>query len=257
MQTLTCPSCGAPPAPGFVIPAGRFNYSCPYCRQQSVHGEDPQPQPQAQVPAIIIVQGPGSDFESDYNQAAVANAVVRSSISWIVWVIIVVVVSVGGAGAAFWRTLGKSTMLSSLVWNGTEPLQCGGNDDISVSGVTATFNAGTAIIAGGNCHVKCTDCKITAPTAIEASGNAQVTCINGFVHGTDMLADASGNARVTISGNVDVTGRVHERANAKVSAPQPTAAAAPATTPAAAAAAAPKPTPTAKPATPTPTKPKH
>jgi cell division septation protein DedD len=263
MQAFSCPHCGAPPPPGYTPPTDRrFGYACLYCGQQSVHGQDP-PALQAQVPAIIVVQAPGSSFDPDPCQhqqhAAVARAAVSRSVSWVVWVVIVLFVSLGGAGATFWKIAGKSSLLSSLVWDGSEPLRCSGIEDISVSGVEATFNAGAAITAEGNCHVKCTDCKLTAPTAIEAGGNAQVTIINGSVRGTTILADATSNARVTITGKVTVSGATRERGNARVSAPTPLEATTATPTPthppvAPTAAAPPAPRPTAK--GPAPTKPK-
>ena len=222
MQTIKCPHCGAPPPPGYVPPSGQFGYACMYCRQQSVLGtpEPPPPPVTGQSPAIIVVQAPSHDYDHHHHfQAAVAHANTARNISWIVWVVVVLVVSLGGSGAAFMRCTKSSKLVSSLVWDGSEPLHCGGNENISVTGVEAHYSAGQAIIAGGNCQVRCTDCKISAPIAIEASGNAQVTIINGSVQGTETLADASGNARVTISGNATASGEIRKSANGKVSAP--------------------------------------
>lgn len=246
MQPFKCPHCGAPPPAGYVSPAGRFGYVCLYCRQQSVHGEaapppPPPPPPEPQAPAIIVIQAPGRShvFGHDHH-VAMAHAHVARSASWIIWLVVVLVLSLGGSGAAFMRCSKHSSILSGLVWDGHEPLHCSGNDRIEVSGVEATFNAGSAIIADANCHVRCTDCKLSAPTAVETSGNAQVTIINGSVKGTNLLADASGNSRVTISGNVVASGQVRERSNAKVSAPTP---------PSTATASAPSPIATTPPAT--------
>ena len=119
------------------------------------------------------------------------------------------------AGAR-WRRASCGMAASRLV--------CGGNDNISVSGVTANFNAGSAIHAGANCHVRCTDCTLSAPVAIEAGGNAEVVIINGSVKGTTLLADASGNAHVTVTGNVTVAGASKQSGNAAVSAPSAPAA---------------------------------
>lgn len=202
-------------------------YACPYCKHQALVGT-PEPQasmpPQQQGPTFIVIQGP--DHHQDYDhhaahQASMAHVATARNMSWLVWVIMVVVFSLGGAGAGISRCTKHSAIMSGLVWDGTEPLHCGGVENISVTGVEATFAAGTAIVATANCQVKCTDCKITAPIAIEASGNAQVTMLNGSVKGTSILADASGNARVTIGGNVTVSGLTRASANAKVSAPTP------------------------------------
>ena len=251
---MKCPHCGAPPPPGFVVPVGQFSYRCPFCSQSAVLGAPvAAPPPQVTGPTFIVLHHPGHDDDDDDDHhhhhhpgqyVGMPGAAARN-MSWIVWLIIVVVFSLGGSGAAFMRCSKHSKLLSSLVWDGTEPLQCTGVDDLRVTGVTATFTGGSAIIATGNCHLTCTDCTISAPTAIEASGNAQVTIINGSVKGTNLLADASGNARVTISGNVTSSGRTQEKGNAKVSAPASASSGAP--TASAAAVATPSPPPKSTP----------
>jgi hypothetical protein len=197
-------------------------------------------------PAFIVIQHDHNDYDHAFAQAHAA-----SRMSWIIWAIVVAVVSLGGAGAGIAKCTHHSSILSGLVWDGSEPLHCSGVENIAVSGVEATFTAGAAIVAGGNCQVKCTDCKLSAPTIVEASGNAQVSLINGSAKGSVLLAEASGNARVTAGGNITVSGMKRETANGKVSAPlpppeptPPTPAAAPPTI----VSAAPVPTVTAKPA---------
>jgi hypothetical protein len=220
MQPFKCPHCGAPPPPGYQPPTGHFGYACIYCRQQSVHGApEPPPPTTQQTPAIIVVHHSPSSHGADYHNAAMAHVATARSVSWLIWLIVVLVVSLGGAGGMFMRCTRHSAAMSSLVWDGSEPLQCTGNDDIAVTGVEAHFTGGSAIVANGNCHVKCTDCKISAPTAIEASGNAQVTIVNGTIQGTEVLAEAGGNAQVTVTGNVTASGRVKKSANGRVSAP--------------------------------------
>lgn len=187
-----------------------------------MQGTPVAPPPQAPMTGPILIVhygGNDDDHASQHYQSAVAHAHTAHRISWLVWVIVVIVVSLGGSGAAFMRCANHSTFASSLVWSGSEPLMCSGNENIAVSGVTATFNAGTAIRASGNCHVRCTDCTLSAPTAIEAGGNAEVIIVNGSVKGTTLLADASGNARITIMGNVTASGPSKQSGNAKVSAP--------------------------------------
>lgn len=211
---LKCPHCGAPPPHPVSLAAGP--YTCPYCGTQSFLGQNPPPPPPVApfggsvAPAprpIVVVHAP--HFDHDPAPARAARA------SWIIWVVVVVFVS-GGAGA--FRLLTKSSsFFSALVWSGDEPLECSGVEEISVSGVEASFPAGPAIIANGNCRVKCTDCTISAPTAIEAGGNAQVTIVNGTVRGGNLLANASGNAHVSFIGHVTTSGRIQQSANAVVS----------------------------------------
>lgn len=234
MQLLKCPHCGAPP-PSPINFAGQTTYQCPYCRHQSVVGAPAEPQPPTHGPTFIVINGSPHDDDGEeeirrverevHRQEAVHTAAARS-FSWIIWLVIVLVVSLGGAGAGFARCTKRNALLSSLVWDGSEPLHCTGIEQIAVSGVQATFTSGSAIVASGNCQVRCTDCKIEAPTAIEASANAQVTIVNGSIKGTNLLADASGNARVDIAGNVVASGKVKESANARVVAPPSVSAAA-------------------------------
>lgn len=221
MPSIRCPNCGAPP-PSPIQQTGQFNYTCPYCRHQAVLGTpEPAAPPSQQGPTFILVQhGDQDDDHPHHHHAAVAVAR-AGGISWVVWMVVILMVSLGGSAGAFMKCSRHSELVSSLVWNGSEPLSCSGNDNISVRGVEANFNSGTAIVATGNCQFRCTDCKISAPTAIEASSNAQVTIVNGAIQGTTLLADASGNARVNISGNVTSSGNVRESGNAKVSAPTP------------------------------------
>ncbi len=217
---MKCPHCGAPAQ----VPPNTQMYTCAYCKQQFDTGwRQPQSFPQkAQQQQIIIVHGPGGRDDDDHPR----SAAVASGISWLIWAIVMIfVVAVAGGGAFYGFFSKRSSFASSLVWDGKSPFQCGGNDDYAVTGVHAEFNAGTAVTAGGNCHFTCTDCSIKAPTAIDAAGNAQVTIVNGTIEGSEFLADASGNAKVNISGNVTAKGPVKQGGNAKVSAPKSTASA--------------------------------
>ena len=259
LQPLSCPQCGAP----VQIQPGQQMIQCPYCHRQfalpaQLSLPPPPPQQHSQGPTFIILHpGDHHDFDDDddddddddhHHHHHVAAHAVASSMSWVIWVLVSVGISIVAGGGAFFAYFSKhSSIASSLVWDGSGPFHCDGNDKVSVKEVNAQFNAGTAITVGGNCHFTCTDCTIKAPTIIEAGGNGVVTIINGSVIGTDVLVDASGNARVNISGNVTSSGEVKKSSNAKVSAPKPTVAAAPASTaPTTAAAATTAATPAAK-----------
>jgi hypothetical protein len=239
---MNCPHCGAPPPAGFIIPQGQFSYRCIYCNQSSVQGQA-QASVAPQAPStgpIYIVHHYGNDDDDDDDDEPyhyVPPVVVHAHRPWLIWMIVVILVSVGGGGAGFarWRrgSVGAQILNGmSAGWNGSEPLVCGGNDDIQVSGITATFNAGFAIQANGNCHVRCTDCTLGAPTAIDAGGNAEVIIMNGTISGTPTLATASGNAHVTIAGNVNASGSTKQSGNASISAPTPPPTAKPAPAPA-------------------------
>jgi hypothetical protein len=257
MQPVKCPQCGAPAN----VPPGVPQFQCTYCQQVFATGMAPPPpapfgtgqHPQVQQPHIIVI-GPGHHFhdddDDDHHVRHTTN--VASSVSWVIWlvVMIAVVLAAGGGGAAYWFS-GRSSAISSLVWDGKSPFECGGNDNISVKGVTAEFSAGTAVTVNGNCHFTCTDCTIRAPIAVEAGGNGVVMIVNGTIEGTELLAQAAGNARVNVAGNVKASGAVKQSGNARVSAPKSAASAsAPAPTaapPVPASATSPK--PATKPAT--------
>ena len=237
MQPMKCPHCGAP----VQFPPGTQMYVCPYCHQQFATGAAPPPQATGQGPTFIVIHGPGDDDDDDddhlHQHHHVAAHAVARSMSWITWVVVSIFISAMAGGGAFFAWFSKhSSIASSLVWDGKAPFHCDGNDEINVTGVTAQFNAGTAITVGGNCHFTCTDCSIKSATVIEAGGNSVVTIINGSVIASETLVDASANARVNISGNVVASGEVKKGGNAKVSAPK---SAAPAASSAATTAAAP------------------
>ena len=178
--------------------------------------QHPQPMQSQQIPQIVIMHSHSSYDDTGYR---VANAV-----SWSYWIFragvpLFFLLIFAGTSLAYWIA-GKSKIASSLIWDGSGPFECGGNDDISVSGVTANFTSGTAVDVSGNCHFTCTDCNIKAPQAIDVDGNGSVTIVNGTIIGTDVLVDARGNAHVNIGGNVTASGQVKSDSNAHVIAPK-------------------------------------
>ncbi len=104
-------------------------------------------------------------------------------------------------------------------WSGTAPLLCGGNQSIEASDITAAFSSGSAISAGGNCHVKCTRCRLQAPVAISVGGNAQIMLLDSHVEGSQTGVLAGGNAEVKFLGNSTLAGGVSKGGNAQVLAP--------------------------------------
>jgi len=144
---------------------------------------------------------------------------------WVLRLGIAVVFLVMGSGGWAWHRL-RGDVDDDDFWNGSEPLACDGNDEIDVRGVKATFTAGAALIASGNCHVTCKDCALKAPIAVQASGNAQVVLVNGSAEGTEASISASDNARVEVRGNATIVGSTKQVANARVVGVPPTAAAA-------------------------------
>jgi hypothetical protein len=113
---------------------------------------------------------------------------------------------------------------ASIAWDGSTPLTCGGNDELEVEGVTATFAMGSAIVATGNCHVTCRSCALNAPVAVRADGNGQVTLVNGSVTGADASLAASGNGTINVTGNAQVVGPTRQSGNGTVNGVAPASA---------------------------------
>jgi len=103
-------------------------------------------------------------------------------------------------------------------WDGKTTLNCGGSDNMKITGVTANISSGTAVNAGANCHLELVNCNITAPNGINAGANAKVTVTGGSVTSTDTAAQALGNATITFSGT-KVSGKKSALGAAKITGP--------------------------------------
>ena len=197
MQAVACPQCGAP----IQGPVSGPIYQCPYCKQTS----------KSQVPVapqFVIIQQPTAFHAPQHNVyvQAPTRAYRPPILPFLMPLLIVAIVM----GVTFREPLMNLTGIGQ--WDGSEPLVCDGNDEVSVNGVNAKFTQGAAIVVRGNCHVKLKDCTIQSPIAIDASGNGGVTVTNGSVIGE---IDASGNAHVDIVGNAKASGAVKKRGNAR------------------------------------------
>ena len=216
VQPINCPQCGAPAN----VQPGQALYECPYCKRTFQTAQmfgppapmaNPMPPP-PQVQQIVII-APGAHYPDDSTPFVPAPRG-SSFAGWGVMIFILVLVLGVAGGVRFLSASGSgSSLLSGLVWNGKETLVCGGNDQITISGVNANVS-GTAIEAGGNCHVKIVDSTIKAGTVVDAAGNADVTFQGGSIEGTTAV-DASGNAHVRFNGT-KVTGSKKKSGNAKV-----------------------------------------
>jgi hypothetical protein len=103
-------------------------------------------------------------------------------------------------------------------WDGKTPFSCGGNDKLTLDGVTAKIASATAITASANCKLTLSNVKVTAPVGIEASGNAVVTVKGGSVTGSTAAAKVSGNGRIVFSGT-SVSGKKDITAPGKITGP--------------------------------------
>ncbi|CAN5422125.1 hypothetical protein BH09MYX1_BH09MYX1_18600 [soil metagenome] len=212
---MNCPQCGAPAN----ITPGVSTYECPFCKRSfNTLPQQAAPPPSAlppgypppQPPHIVVIAPP-----SGYGPTPPALRVRPSGggFGWVVPFLVIGVIAAVVGGMKFWWIGSGDLFGGGWSWDGKEPLECGGNDQLTVKGVNANL-PGTAIIAGGNCHVKIVDSTIKADTVVEATGNAEVTFQNGTVDGK-VAADASGNARVRFNGT-KVTGEKKRSGNAKV-----------------------------------------
>jgi hypothetical protein len=167
------------------------------------------PPPPAGMPQVVIVRQPvvygGTSVWAGY---------------WVRLAIVFVIVFLSGGG--FWFRHWRRSMMADMGsaagfgWDGRNPFMCTGNDQIDVSGINASFSAGSAVTVSGNCHMTCRDCTLRAPIAVEVDGNGQVTLVNGTITGTDTSLVASGNGSINVTGNAHVTGPYRQSANGKV-----------------------------------------
>jgi hypothetical protein len=144
---------------------------------------------------------------------------------WIIGAVIiglVVLVFLGVGGYVFYaaKHTGDAPSAGSVGggvggWDGKSTFVCKGNDDVSLSGVTAK-TSGTAIQASANCHLHLTGVNITAPVGIEASGSAKIDLVGGSINATTNAVVASNGASVDCVGT-KITGKVNKSGGAKVS----------------------------------------
>ena len=144
---------------------------------------------------------------------------------WIIGAIILGIIVIGGGGFAFYMyrqvkngaaasgPAGAGGPGAAAQWDGKTTFECSGNQNVTLSGVTASVS-GTAIKASGNCQLTLKDMNVTGAIAIEAGGNAQVTVTGGSLTGNTNSVVAGGNAHVTCAGT-KVTGKSKTSGNAK------------------------------------------
>jgi hypothetical protein len=192
MMVTRCPHCGLQAQ----VPPGLSTYLCTYCHRSFDAGA-PGPRP------VVVVH-----HTSGW------------SMYWTIRLgIFALVALVSLAGWIYHRATGKRvagiTDDDDDDWNGSAPLVCAGNDEITASDIKATFTSGSAINASGNCKVTCKSCVIRAPQGIQASGNAQVVLVGGSVEGETSIS-ASANAKVDVRGDAKVVGSVAKSGNATI-----------------------------------------
>ena len=186
----------------------------------------PQAQPQHDYGAGKFDLGGGQQLRVKINGQSPENYM-KNKVSgmiwgWIIGLIILAIVVLGGIGLGIYiyfqaksgmadATSGVGGTPSVGTWDGKSTLTCGGNDNIAITGVTAS----AGINASANCKVALVNVNITAPVGITASGNAGVTMTGGSLNSTTNSVVASANAKVVFAGT-KVTGKVNKSGNAQV-----------------------------------------
>lgn len=134
---------------------------------------------------------------------------------WIIGAVIVglMVLTLVGVGIYVFFVVKSSAgpSASAAKWDGKSTFECGGNDVVVLTSVTAT----AGVRAGGNCSLTMTGVSITAPVAIEAAGNATVLVTGGSIMGSTNSVVASANAKVDLMGT-KVSGKAKASAGAKI-----------------------------------------
>jgi hypothetical protein len=188
-----------------------------------------QAQPQHDVGKGTFDLGGGAQLRVKINGMSPENYA-KNKASQMIWgwiigaIIIVTMLLVGlGFGVYVWmqaKDSGSSATNAAAAaaasWDGKSEFNCGGNDNVTLSGVKAT----AGVNAGGNCQLKLTGVTIAAPVPIQAGANAKITMTGGSINGSTNSVVALGNSKVDLVG-VAVTGKVKSLGGAKVTgAPQ-------------------------------------
>ena len=179
---IECGHCGAP----LDIESGVSVTACSYCGKKNrvastrtlsavtpAEWKAPptwQPPPQVSNQALPYVVAPAT--------ATGASGCVTGGIA------LSVLLTVGVGVAVPLLATGGLSSLPFFGWDGTEPFSCGGNESVTIEGVTANLPGETAITADANCELTIIDSRITARNGVRASGNRNVT-----IRGSTIIAD--------------------------------------------------------------------
>ena len=169
----------------------------------------------------IKVSSSGGVDTAHLGKQLVAKA--KSALLWYVLTGLLVLAIVGGVIFYLKRTVKKAleqpsaTAAAAQKWDGKSPLSCGGNDVITIDGITATLDK-TAVTAAGNCKLTLINVAITAPTGIDATGNANVTVQGGSITSTVLAVHAVGGAQVHLTGT-KIGGKTQKLGSAVITGP--------------------------------------
>lgn len=180
----------------------------------------PGSQPAANLAAGTVNLGGGHQLQVKVGGMTPGNYV-KAQVSSMIWgwiiggiILLVAVLFLGGLGLYVYMQSKGSHTASAGTWDGKSPFTCAGDDNFTLSGVTASVS-GTAITARGNCHLALTGVSISAAVGIDATGNAHVTMNGGSITASTSSVVASGAAQVHCTGT-KVSGRSKASGAAKV-----------------------------------------
>lgn len=180
-------------------------------------------QPQHNVAAGTFDLGDGAQLRVKINGKTPENFLKDKASSmvwgWIIGAVIIglMVLTFIGIGGYVWYTARSSPNVNdakaaaAAKWDGKSTFNCGGNDIVAISGITAS----AGVVAGGNCQLTLTGVNITAPVGIEAAANAKVVMTGGSINASTNSVVASAAAKVDLVGT-KVTGKAKTSGAAKV-----------------------------------------
>jgi hypothetical protein len=184
---------GPPPQQAQNHPPGTFDMGGGYQLQVTIDGKDPEKFAKDEVKSMVW--------------------------GWIIGAIFLVVLLLAGLGLGIYIWVqakdggsGPAAKTPSAAkWDGKSTFECGGNDAVTLTGVTAS----AGVKASANCQLTLVNVNITAPVGVEASGNSTVTVTGGSVTGSSNSAVASANGKVNFVGT-KVSGPVKKSGGGKI-----------------------------------------
>jgi hypothetical protein len=193
-----------------------------------IDGHPPQgmapPQPQHNLAAGTFDMGGGEQLRVKINGKTPENFLKDKASSmiwgWIIGAVIIglLVITFIGVGIYVYvvaKDSGNGTAAAKTAaagkWDGKSTFECGGNDVVALSGITAS----AGVKAGANCRLTLTGVNITAPIGIEASANAKVVMTGGSINASTNSVVASAAAKVDLVGT-KVTGKSKASGGAKI-----------------------------------------
>ena len=224
---MQCLHCGGP----LEWAAGGMHARCTRCLAlfNNNGGQLTPQQPQHNMAAGTFDLGGGHQLRVKINGQTPENYLKNRASSmvwgWIIGAAIIGLIVVIFAGVGIYvavvakrsadpanNPVGAAKAAEAARWNGKTTFECGGNDVVSLTGVTAT----AGVKASANCRLTLVGVNITAPIAIDASGNAKVTMTGGSVTASSSTVVASANAKVDLIGTKVSGGKPKTSGLAKV-----------------------------------------